>query len=294
MALRRKKEKSEEKPLPRALWMGTISFGLVSIPIRLVTAIKDKQIHFHRVSPDGRCRLRQKLWCPESGKEYDFGEAARGYEVAPHQYVLVDDEEFKALKPQSGKAIDIIEFVKLSEVDPIYFDRAYYVVPDGKAVKPYELLRQVMQEEKKVAVAKLIMHDKEHLIIIRGDAEILRLQTLHYNDEIVSSDDLIMSRGVSITNQEKKLASDLVGALTKHFDAEDFYDEYRKKMGELLEAKSRGEVIEVADEKPVASQGKVVDLMGRLKASLKKKSAGREEEGEKLLRKHRTKARKRA
>lgn len=255
----------------RALWKGSINFGLVSIPVRLVTAIKDRDIHFHRVTKDGGCRLRQKLVCPETGKEYDFGQTARGYEIAPQQYVLIEKEEIQSIQPQSGHGVDIIEFVDLGEIDPKYFDRPYYIIPDGKVAKPYELLRQVLATEKKVAIAKMVMHDKEYLVAIRGEPEALLIQTMHFADEVVRSPGHA-AQSVPIAGPERKLASDLVRSLTKKFDPTDFHDDYRERMRELLEEKAKGKHIHTAPE-PEKQPTKVVDLMERLKQSLTQNQA---------------------
>lgn len=235
----------------------------------MVSAIQDRGIHFHRVSPDGTCRLRQKLYCPETGKEYNFSEAARGYEIAPHEYVIVDEEELEALEPQSGHTVDIVEFVKLAEIDPLYFDRPYFLVPDGKSTKPYELFRQVLEDEDKVAIAKVIMRDKEYLVALRANDRVLMLQTLHYQEEVISPRAVAEQPDVKISAQEKKLAAALIDSLSSEFNPEEFVNETKEKLQSLLEKKSRGERIRVKPEVVAAEHPKVVDLMSRLKASLK-------------------------
>jgi DNA end-binding protein Ku len=255
---------------PRALWKGTINFGLVSIPVRLVSAVRDVKIHFHRVTPDGKCRLRQKLVCPETGKEYNFGDAARGYEIAPNQFVIVDDEEVERIEPQSGHGIDIIQFVNLTEIDPIYYDRPYYFIPDGKTHKPYQLLRQVMQEHGKVALAQMVMHDKQYIVIIRDNNGILLAQTLRYAAEIISPRKVLTEEDVHVTPKEVDLAADLIESLTKPFRPEEFVDDFTERMEKLLEQKGKGKAIKIPKSEPVPEPTKVVDLMSRLKQSLEK------------------------
>src|SRR5690606_39339020 len=143
------------------------SFGLVSVPVRLTTAVRDKDIHFHMLSPDGSCRLRRKLYCPDTGKEYDFKDTARGYEVAPDQYVLVDEKELEQIKPEKGNTIDIEDFVDLASVDPIYYARTYYLLPGEGGAKSYRLLVDAMTETGRAAVAHFTMRQKQHLTIIR-------------------------------------------------------------------------------------------------------------------------------
>ncbi|MCB0311473.1 MAG: hypothetical protein KDD42_09570, partial [Bdellovibrionales bacterium] len=143
--------------MSRALWKGDISFGLVTVPVGLYTVERDTDIHFHRVTPDGSCRLRQKLYCPETEKEYDFGEATRGYEIAPGEYVILDKAELDALRPESGNTIDISSFIKLADIDPIYFQRTYLLAPEKRGQKPYQLLVKAMQEKEMAAIVKFTM-----------------------------------------------------------------------------------------------------------------------------------------
>src|ERR1041385_1375389 len=140
--------------MARTFWSGHISFGLVSIPIKLASAVREKDIHFHMLTPDGSCRLRRKLVCPETGKEYDFGQTARGYEIAPDQYVIIEDKELKSLKPEAGRAIQIAQFAPLESIDPVYFSHSYHVVPDEAGARAYRLLMEAMKQSGRVAVAR--------------------------------------------------------------------------------------------------------------------------------------------
>ena len=267
-----KTEEDDAPRGPRALWKGTIAFGLVSIPVRMVTAIRDTGIHFHRVTPDGKCRLRQRLYCPDTGKEYDFKESARGYEIAPNQYVIVDPEELEAVQPHAGHEIEISQFVKLEEIDPLYYDRPYFFLPDGSGAKAYELLRKVLESTDKAALGKMIMHDKQYIALIRSVSGVLCIQTLHFADEVVKAGALAEQADVKINKGEMDLAEELIKSLTKPFQAEKFVDDSKEQMKKLLDKKSKGKVIKIEPPEEIESGGKVVDLMGRLKASLREQS----------------------
>lgn len=165
--------------MPRAMWSGSISFGLVNVPVRMYTAVRDRGVHFHRLSPDGTCRLRNKLVCPDTGQEFDFKDTARGYEIAPGQYVIMRDEELENLKPEAGRSIDIRDFVDLADIDPVYYDNTYYLAPDERGAKGYQLLLEVMKKQQKVGIAKFVMREKEYLAAIRPYKNALVLETMH-------------------------------------------------------------------------------------------------------------------
>jgi len=233
--------------MARSFWSGTISFGLVNIPIKLATAVREKNIHFHMLSPDGTCRLRRKLYCPETGKEYDFNETARGYEVAPGQYVIVDEGELEKLRPESGRAIEIAQFVDAAEIDPIYFSHTYYLVPDDAGVRAYRLLMEAMKKADRVAVARFVMRQKEHLAALRVRGESLLLQTMHYADEVLSAEEAgATTEPVQLPAKEIQIAEQLIEALTAPFDAAAFRDEYRLRVEELIERKAAGEEVVTA------------------------------------------------
>src|SRR2546426_4331174 len=169
--------------MSRAMWSGSITFGLVNVPIKLFPAVQDKDVHFHMLSKDGKCRLRRKLVCPETGKEYDFKETARGYEIAPDQYVIVHDEELRNLKPEAGRHIEITDFVDLEEIDPVYYNRPYWLAPDEKGAKAYQLLLNAMLETAKVGIAKFVMRGKEYLAAIRPREGALCLEIMNFAEE---------------------------------------------------------------------------------------------------------------
>src|SRR6185437_8213974 len=175
----------------RPLWKGSINFGLVSIPIQLETAVREKSVSFHMLSKDGKCRLRRQLYCPETGKEYDYGDTARGIEVGDDEYVLVSDKEIAAIKPEKGRSIEIEQFVELKEIDPIYFDRVYFITPGENSGKAYKLLHEAMKETNRVGLARFVMRERQNLAAIRVMGEGLVLHTVHYQDEVLSLDDAL-------------------------------------------------------------------------------------------------------
>ncbi|HYE03745.1 MAG TPA: Ku protein [Phycisphaerales bacterium] len=256
--------------MARSLWSGSISFGLVNIPIKLYTAVRDTTIHFHLLNKEGDCRLRRKLFCPETGKEYDFSETARGYEIAPEQYVIIQDEELESLKPEAGRSIDITDFVDLAQIDPIYYDRTYYVGPDERGVKSYRLLMEAMREAGKVGIAKFVMRAKEYLCAIRPGAEgILYLNTMYFADEVLSAKEAVKLPPLKEPPAKKEVAvaRQLVEALASEWDPEKYRDDYRDRVKELLDKKAAGETVTV-EEVREAEPTRVVNLMKALEASL--------------------------
>jgi DNA end-binding protein Ku len=254
--------------MPRSLWSGAISFGLVSIPVRLVVIVRDKSISFHMLSPDGACRLRRKLFCPDTGKEYDFKDTARGYEVAPDQYVIITDDELKQIKPEKGDTLDIEDFVDLSTVDPIYFGKSYCLLPGKGGSKPYKLLVDALSHTGRAAIAHFTMRDKQHLTIIRPLDDALVLHTLHFADEVSMPAEFKdqLPQKVKVSPNERKTAEQLINTLAKDFDPAHYKDEYRDRLSRLLEAKAEGERIEVAQEPEETPR--TYSLINALKQSL--------------------------
>lgn len=261
----------------RTLWKGSISFGLVNVPIRMVTAVREKGVHFHMLSKDGSCRLRRKLVCPETGEEYDFQNTARGYEVAPDQYLIIKDDELEKIKPEKGRTIDIIAFINLAEVDPIYYDRTYYLLPDEGGTKPYRLLVEAMTERKTVALARFVLRERQHLSALRPMADGgLALHTMHYADEVVSWTELAdeLPTKVAVGKQELAIAGQLIDALTQPFKPEGYEDEYRKQLEHLIQAKVEGEEVVTASTLEEDEIPPVYNLMDALKRSVEQKKGG--------------------
>jgi DNA end-binding protein Ku len=253
--------------VPRAMWKGSVSFGLVHIPVRMVTAVRDKTVRFHRLSEDGSCRLRTKLYCPETEEEYDFSQTARGFEVAPDQYVLVADEEIESLRPEAGHSIDIEDFVDLDEIDPVYYDRPYYLVAAEGGTRPYRLLVEALEQANKVGIARFVLRDKQHLAALRVSQGGLCLHTMHYFDEVGKLSDAGPVPTEKVDQKQVDLALNLVEALTRKFDPKRYRDTFRDELLELIEKKAEGKEIEIApSHEPEPT--KVVDLMEVLKRSL--------------------------
>lgn len=255
--------------MPRSMWSGNISFGLVNIPIKLYTAVRDNSVKFHMLSEDGSCRLRRKLYCPDTGKEYDYKHTAKGYELAPGQYVIIRDDEIKRLQPDKSRNIEITDFVDLADIDPIYYDRAYYLMPDAQGVKGYQLLLQAMRKKKKVGIATFVMRQKEYLAAVRPREDALMLETMRFNDEIAHlGDDLEQPPQAEPTKKEQQIAEQLIEALSGNFEPDKYHDSYTEKLRELIEAKAEGneDVVLAEAEEPAAPR--VINLREALEKSL--------------------------
>jgi DNA end-binding protein Ku len=252
----------------------------VNVPVKLHTVVRDRQVHFHMMTPDGTCRLRRKLYCPDTGKEYDFGETARGFEVAPDQYVIIEEEEFARLKPEQGHAIEIQEFVDLQDVDPVYFDRPYYLSPAKGGDKGYKLMVEAIESSGKVGIARFVMHQRQHLAVLRVRDHALVLETMHYHDEVGDVSDLDLPGKVSVNQRERELAVQIIESMATAFEPERYHDEYREQLEELIRERSEGEEETVLAQAPPEPGGKVIDLMEALKKSLAQRSGAAADAGE--------------
>jgi len=257
--------------MSRPVWQGAISFGLVNIPVQLQTAVQEKTVSFHMLSKDGSCRLRRKLYCPETGKEVDFGDTTRGVEIAKDEYVLVDDKEIERMRPEKGRTIAIEQFVKLDEIDPIYFDRAYFVAPTNGSDKAYKLLHEAMKESGRVGLALFVMRGRQYLCALRVSSEGLILHTMHYPDEVLSIDDALPSTLAKAKGPAKELgvARQLIDAMTHPLDLSNFHDDYREQVNALIERKRSGKkIVAPADDHDDAPAPKTSNLMDALRRSL--------------------------
>jgi DNA end-binding protein Ku len=251
----------------RSMWSGSISFGLVSVPVKLYPALVDRDIHFHLMSKDGTCRLRRRLVCPETGQEYEYKDVTKGYEVAPDEYVIVTDQELSNLKPEASRAIDIKNFVNIAEIDPIYYDRPYFLLPDEHGAKGYRLLVESMARSRKAAIAMFVMRGHEYLAAIRPMSDVLCLETMHFADEIVPPESMSPPRDVKVSAKELEVANRLIGALETEFDPQQYHETYRERVTEFIERKASGKksVIQTASEPRTT---KTTDLMKALEASI--------------------------
>lgn len=256
--------------MPRSLWTGYISFGLVSIPVALVTAVHDQGIHFHLLHRKDGARLHQKLVCPLDGEEVERKQAARGFEVEPDRYVLVEDDELHTLQPKKTRMIEISDFVDINQVDPIYYDKPYYLVPREGGGKAYSLLMQAMVKRNRAGIGKFVFHEHEYVVALRPLENILCVETLRFADEIVSREELreIGSDEQHADKKQLALAMELIDALAADFEPGKYKEEYRDGLRDLVERKAKGEQIVTAPAE--VEEGQVIDLMAALEKSLDK------------------------
>jgi DNA end-binding protein Ku len=264
--------------MARTLWRGTLSFGLVTIPVGLYTAVEDRSPSFNQLRASDHSRIGYKRVSKADGDEVEYGDIVKGYEYERDRYVVFDDEELAALRPKSSRMIDILQFVPLPQIDPIYFDRPYYLAPEPAGAKAYALLSEAMRDSNAVAVCKITMRDKEHLATLRLRDEILVLETMHWPDEIreFSLADVGIEEIPEPRPQEVKMAQSLIDNLTEDFDPSQFHDTYRERLLEAVQAKIEGEEITIAEAEEPAT---VVDLMEALRRSVEQSQSRREAAG---------------
>jgi DNA end-binding protein Ku len=275
--------------MPRALWSGSISFGLVNIPIKLFNAVSRKTVHFNQIDTRTKARVRQRRVSETDGSEVPYEALAKGYALPSGDYVVVSDEELAALDPTSTRSVEIEEFVDLADIDPVFYDSAYFVAPDKATVKPYALLCRAMEESGKVGIARFVMRTKQYLAAIRPADGRLMLSTMVYADEIndpTEISELAAVDEVDVSERELTMARQLIESLSTAFEPERFHDTYREQVLDLIERKASG-ATEVVEAAPAASEEQVVDLMAALEASVaaakearKRHPAGRPEAAE--------------
>jgi DNA end-binding protein Ku len=258
----------DSKAMPRSIWRGAISFGLVNVPVKLYSAVSKKTVRFNQLHEKDHQRIQMKRWCPVDEEEVPYEEIVKGYEISPDHYVVITPEELEALDPQKTRTIDIEDFVDLDQIDPLYYEHPYYLVPDTGASKAYNLLLTALSESKKVAIARVVIRSKEYLTAIRPADGVLTMETMLFADELVPTDQLdeLPDEDVSATDREIAMAKQLIDSLTTDFDPTKYRDEYRERVLDLIERKAGGEeiAIQAAPEEPA----KVPDLMAALEASL--------------------------
>lgn len=252
---------------PRSLWSGAISFGLVNVPVKMITAVSQKDVRFNQLHAKDHARISQKRVCSVDGEEVPYDEIVKGYEVRPGHYVIVEPEELDGLDPVATHTIDILEFVELEQIDPVYFDKPYYLVPDNRAEKAYALLAQSLERTGKVAIAKFVMRTKEYLAAIRSTKGTLVISTLLFGDEVVALES-IDTPGIEmeLTERELKMAEALIESLTEKFDPERHEDTYREKVLDLIARKDDGQ--EIVQQAEAEAPARVEDLMAALEASV--------------------------
>jgi DNA end-binding protein Ku len=248
-----------------SVWKGMVSFGLVSIPVRLYPAARTSSIRLHQLHSVCKTRLRQPLFCPTCGRVVERPEVVKGYEDEDGSYVVLDPEEVKKVAPESNRMMEILSFVKESEIDPLFFDSSYFVVPDSEGRKGYQLLLKSLEDSERVGIAKVTMHQREYTAFIRPYDHGLALHTMHFTNEIREAPGYGKMEEVKLRPQEIKLAEQLVDTLSEQFHLEKYHDEFQERLKALIEAKRKGKEVVSA---PVARRAPVIDMMTALKRSL--------------------------
>jgi DNA end-binding protein Ku len=256
--------------MPAVVWKGYITFGLVSFPVRLFSAARPEAVHFHMLHRKDLSRVKEVWYCAEEDKPIERADIVKGYEASKGNYVVVDDEELKKIAPATAETMEIVQFVRGADVDPIYFERSYYVAPGDEVSKPYVLFMKALNETSYNAIAKVTMHGREHVVIIRSTKDQLLLHTLYYEDELHLANKPSVPAKANSTRKELELATQLIEHLAGPFKPEEFHDAYRENVEKLIEQKKKGQKITT---EPKPRRAPVVDLMEALKKSLKASEA---------------------
>jgi len=265
--------------MARSIWTGAISFGLVTVPVKLYSAVSRKTVRFHQLNGPTGVRIQQKRVDPSTGDEVSYEDIVKGFEIGPDRYVIIEPGELESLDPKKTRTIEIEDFVDLSDIDPILYDHPYYLAPGAGGAKPYRLLLEAMRESGKVAIAKVVIRQKENLVAIRPmEGDVLGMATMIFSDEVVDPeriDELDSAREVEVNDRELQIAKQLVESLSGEFEPDRYRDTYREDVLALIERKAAGEEIAVQPQREEAEE-EVPDLMAALKASL---DAVRERDG---------------
>jgi DNA end-binding protein Ku len=258
----------------RSIWKGAISFGLVTIPVKLYSATEEKNVSFHQVHREDGGRIRYKRVCSVDGEEVSYGDIAKGYELSSGETVILTDEDFSDLPLSTSRTIDVLQFVPLEQVDPIYFAKSYYLEPERTGTKPYVLLRDALENSDKVAVVKVALRQREQLATLRVRDGVFVLETMLWPDEIRAPEFGFLDEDVEVRSQELTMAGSLIESLTADFDPSQYTDEYREALEAVISAKIEGqEVVQPQQEQPQG--GAVLDLMAALRASVEAAKGGK-------------------
>lgn len=260
----------------RSIWKGSISFGLVSIPVKLYSATEERDVSFHQVHRDDGGRIRYKRVCQLDGEEIPYSDIAKGYELPSGEVVVLTDDDFADLPLTTSRSIDVLEFVPLDQVDPIYFAKSYYLEPEGAGAKPYVLLREALEKSGRVALVKIALRQRETLATLRVRDGVFVLEMMLWPDEIREPSFGFLDDDIDVRQQELAMAQSLIDTLSGDFQPEQYSDNYREALQALIEAKVAGREV-VAPVEPVADSGTVVDLMAALRASVEAAKKGRGE-----------------
>ncbi len=250
-----------------SVWKGHLTFGLVSFPIRLFSAARSETVSFNLLHKDDHSRIKQVVFCQKEDKPVPRSELVKGYEYEKDHYVVVDDEDIKKVAPKTARVMEILEFVKADQVDPVYLESSYYVAPDEGGEKPYALLFQALRESKFYALAKVAMHNREHIIILRPGAKGILSHTMYYQDEIRQVEEFRTDTSL-VKDKELDMAKMLISSLEADFEPQKYHDEYRTNLHKMIEAKIEGKKVVAAPTEHIAP---VIDIMEALKKSLAEK-----------------------
>ncbi|TDE30150.1 Ku protein [Nonomuraea mesophila] len=259
----------------RSIWKGAISFGLVTIPVKLYSATEQKDVTFHQVHREDGGRIRYKRVCTVDGEEVPYSDIAKGYELATGEVVVLTDEDFEGLPLSTSRRIDVLQFAPADQIDPIYFAKSYYLEPDAQGAKPYVLLRDALESSGQVAVVKVALRQRESLATLRVRNGIFVLETMLWPDEIRTPDFPFLEEDIEVRAQELKMAESLITTMESDFDPSEYHDTYREALQEVIEAKVAGKEVVAAREEE--EEGPAVDLMAALRASVE--AAKKEREG---------------
>ena len=264
------------------VWTGYLTFGLISMPVRLFSGARGSRVSFHMLHRDDHARVKQQLVCSAEDKAIGRDEIVKGYEYQKGEYVVIEPEEIKKIEPKTAKAMEILEFVKAADVDPVYFEASYYLVPEEAGRRPYALLVRALEDSEYLAVAKLTMHNREYMVLLRPTHGGLMLHTMYYQNEVREAENFGETKSIQLKEAEVKVAHQLIEALATKWEPKKYYDTFEENVKKLIKARLEGrEVVPV--EKP-GKPAKVVDLMAALKQSLaqmdKKKAPHRAEEAQ--------------
>ena len=258
--------------MPRAIWTGSVTFGLVNVPVRMVSAVEERKLHFHYVHAPDSSRIGYEKICKAEGKPVPDDEIVKAFEYEKGEYVFMTDEDFEAAAAESTKTIEIRDFVAADDIDPIYFERKYYLAPQEGAEKVYALLVQAMERSGLVAIAKYVMRDRQNLGALRVRDGVIALERMYFGDEIRPASELA-PEGVKVDKRELEMAEQLVESFTGEFDPSRYEDTYRDALCEIIRAKRKGEEVHVPEEQPESEAAP--DLLTALRASIEAAQGGR-------------------
>lgn len=261
--------------MARPTWSGSVSFGLVTVPVELYTVVRTQRVRFRQLSRETHAPVRQRVADASTGEEISRDDIVKGYELEDGRFVVVDPEELEELNPEASRLICIHAYVEQSDIDPVFYDRSYYLAPDGEvARRPYQLLAEAMDRIDQVAVATFVMRNREHLAVIRARGGVLVLSTMHHAAEVMEPADLDLDleRGKSPDDRELAMAEQLIGSMHADFDPEAYPDRHQARVLDFIEARSEGRTVQVDTDR--ADQGNVVDLMAALEKSLQRAKSG--------------------